>query len=185
MIKSQAPKEVEKKYRLVVNEALFKQKIKEIGAQFIKNKKEVDTYFNVSGRDSIKSKECLRVRKSNDFIEITYKGATHPDSNDAHFAKHELNLLVKNESDAIEFLKLIGNEIVAVVEKDRDYYRFDVCNITVDSVKDVGIFVELEVMSHNDNDGLKKIEEVAEKLGLSNKSLEMLPYRDLVMRSKQ
>lgn len=185
MVVSQAPKEIEKKYHLTIDEALFREKLEGIGAQFIKNKKETDTYFNVSGRDSIKTKECLRVRKSNDLIEITYKGATHPDSNDAHFAKHELNLFVENETEAIEFLKLLGNEIVAVVEKSRDYYEFGNCNIAVDSISGVGMFIELEVMSNDDKEGLREIENVAKKLGLSEESVEMLPYRDLVIMSKR
>ncbi len=179
-------KEVEKKYRIkhLDKEALVLL-LEEAGATLIKRKREVDTYFNVAGRDSLMTKECLRVRESNNKKEITYKPPTYAcNADQSHFAKIETNVAVQDTVLAIELLKLIGNEVLVVVEKDRSYYELGECSITLDLITGAGLFAEIEVETNDEKSGIRQIDAAAATIGLDSSMIEMAPYRDLVLKAR-
>ena len=180
-------KEVEKKYRLESKDkASFVRRLQEADAQFINKKKEVDTYFNVAGRDSLTTKECLRVREADTHTEMTYKPPTENHQVvQNHFAKKETNISVKDGREAITFLELLGNDILVAVDKEREYYAFDGCVVALDSIRDAGLFVEIEIETDDENSGLEKIDAIAQKLGLDESMIETLPYRDVVLNNRK
>lgn len=65
--------EVEKKYKIDQNRREKLINFLNEKAKLIEKKHEVDTYFNIVGRDSLSTKECLRIRETDSFSEITYK----------------------------------------------------------------------------------------------------------------
>lgn len=176
-------KEVEKKYRLNgLDKKVFLQRLQKLNARFINNKKEIDTYFSVAGRDSLTTKECLRVRETDTYTEITYKPPTESHRvAQGYFAKKETNVLVQNGKEAIAILELMGNDILVVVDKDREYYAIDGCIVALDSIKNVGLFVEIEIEIDNEREGLKKINSLAQSLSLDESMVEISPYRDIVI----
>jgi adenylate cyclase class 2 len=184
---SRLKKEIEKKFRLEnADRVSFIRRLQKLNAQFIDKKKEIDTYFNVAGRDSLTTKECLRVREADTLTEMTYKPPTENHQVvQSHFFKNETNVSVKDGREAIAFLKLLGNDILVVVDKEREYYSFDECMIVLDSVKDAGLFVEIEIQTDDEQLALKKINVVAQKLGLDESMIEKLPYRDVVLNNRR
>jgi adenylate cyclase class 2 len=180
-------KEVEKKYRIdSVGKESFVQRLRKSGAEFFGKKKEIDTYFNVAGRDSLTTKECLRVREADTYIEITYKPPTENHSVvQSHFAKKETNVSVKDGKEAIVMLELIGNDVLVVVDKEREYYAIDGCTVALDCVKDGGLFVEIEIETDDELAGLEKIDVLARRLGLDASMIETLPYRDVVLSANR
>ena len=179
-------KEIEKKFRLEnVDKASFIRRLQNLDAKLIDKKKEVDTYFNVAGRDSLTTKECLRVRETDTFDEITYKPPTENfQVVKSHFAKRETNVSVNDGKEATALLECIGNTVLVVVDKEREHYSLDECAVTLDSVKDVGLFVEIEIQADDEESALRKINNVAEKLGLDESMIEVLPYRDVVLNNR-
>lgn len=180
-------KEVEKKYRLNgLDKNLFIQRLQKLNAKFLNKKREVDTYFNVAGRDSLTTKECLRVRKTDIYAEITYKPPTeNRHLSQGHFAKKETNVLVQDGKEAIAMLELLGNDVLVVVDKERKYYAIDGCVVALDSVKNAGLFVEIEVKTNYEQASLNRINILAQSLGLDESMIEVLPYRDVVLNNSK
>ena len=57
--------EIEKKYYIKDgNIESLTEILMSAGAEYIGDSKQTDIYFNVPGRDSLTSKECLRIRES-------------------------------------------------------------------------------------------------------------------------
>jgi adenylate cyclase class 2 len=181
--------EIEKKYHLVEDDAAsIEKKIVILGAHHVSDSKQTDTYFNVSGRDSYGTKECLRIRETNNNIEITYKPPTKIDQADGgYFSKKEVNLAVKDLGDAKELLMDIGCEMLCVVEKTRKDYLLDKIHISVDTISDMGVFVEVESNGTEDQltQVLEQIDGIAAKLGLNDSLIERRPYRDIVMEASK
>lgn len=175
-------KEIEKKYR-VDNLRETEQLLIAQGARFVKETRERDIYFNVSGRDSMTTKECLRIRTTTTKTEITYKPPTVADNTDTHFAKRETNLPihVHDIETAIELLENLGNSILVDLQKNRKYYTLDGVTITVDVLNEKYSFVELEVEDVDEATALTKIQTQAVRLGLSENAVETRPYRDIAM----
>lgn len=179
--------EIEKKFRLGnTDKASFIHRLQKLDVQFVDKKKEIDTYFTVAGRDSLTTKECLRVRETDTHTEITYKPPTenHQIAH-KHFAKKETNVSVQDGKEAVALLELIGNKILVIVGKERETYSFDGGVIVVDFIKDAGLFVEIEIGTNDEQMALKKIDALAQKLGLDDSMIETLPYRDIVLNSRK
>lgn len=179
-------KEVEKKFKPNTNnKAGFIRCLKAMNAELINNTREVDTYFNVADRDSLTTKECLRVRESDAHTEITYKP---PTKNHrivrSHFAKKETNVAVNNGKMAVALLELLGNNILVVVDKNRECYSLGVCKVALDIIKGAGLFIEIEIETNDERAGLKYIDSIAKKLGLTESMIEKLPYRDIVLNKQ-
>jgi adenylate cyclase class 2 len=185
-MESKQKKEVEKKFRLEdMSKESFIQRLQAMNAKFVNNKREVDTYFNVAGRDSLTTKECLRVREADTYTEITYKPPTKDHQViQSHFAKKETNVSVKDGAEAVTLLELLGNDILVIVDKEREYYTFDGCVIALDFIKNVGLFVEIEIETDDERSGLDKIDAIAQKLKLNESMIETLPYRDVVLNNQ-
>ena len=174
--------EVEKKYKIDQNRREKLINFLNEKAKLIEKKHEVDTYFNVVGRDSLSTKECLRVRETDSFSEITYKPSSEErEKYQGHFSKVETNLRIENGEDFIHLFHLLGNKILSVVDKQREYYLFHDCTVTVDRVEEEGDFVEVEIQTENEEEAVKKIDEVARLLELDEDAIEKRPYRDLVL----
>lgn len=181
---SKQKKEVEMKFFLKnYNEEEFASLLDSLGAEFVKNKHEKDTYFNVSGRDSLTTKECLRVRETDSLTEITYKPPSDLSLIDvSHFAKLETNLNVSNADEAINLLELLGNTVLVAVDKNRSYYQLGDVTIALDHIKDAGTFVEIEIETEDEVAGLAEVKSLAGKLGLHDDMIEYRPYRDIVLQ---
>lgn len=180
-------KEIEKKFRLGdVDKYNFIQHLQQLDFQFVDKKKEIDTYFNVAGRDSITTKECLRVRETATCTEITYKPPTENHQlAQKYFSKQETNVSVQDGSKAVALLELIGNDILVIVDKERETYSFDGALILVDFIKGVGLFVEIEIETNDEQMALEKIDSLAQRLGLDDSMVETLPYRDIVLNNRK
>ncbi len=173
-------KEIEKKYR-VESLAEIEKKLITLGAEFKGVAQERDIYFNVSGRDSMTTKECLRVRSSSQKQEITYKPPSKRDDRATHFAKQETNLPIKDIDIARDLLICLGNSLLVDFIKDRKYYSLDGTTITLDMLNSRHSFVEIEVESNDEVEAVARIQDVEQLLGLSDDLVEKRPYRDIAM----
>jgi adenylate cyclase class 2 len=72
---------------------------------------------------------------------ITYKG---PLVDDASKTRRELETGVEDGETVDGILRALGFTPAATVEKERERYRLDGFTVTLDSVTDVGAFVEIE-----------------------------------------
>ena len=159
------------------------QRLNDLGAIFVREIDEIDHYFKVVGRDSIVTKECLRIRETGEKIELTYKPASD-DPNEKIFAKQESNVLVSDAQKTVELLKVLGNQLLVTVKKRRKYYNYNDCVVTLDFIEKVGYFLEIECEDEDSEKGTKRLNECADKLKLKNCTITNKPYRDIVLEAQ-
>jgi len=164
-------------------------KLKKMGADFKEEIKEKDIYFTSQQRDFIKTKECLRIRKKNDFCELTYKGPTTDSmKKKKQFWKPEINInLNSNEKEIKKLLNCLGFIEVAKVDKKRKKFVLGKQEIVFDEVKGAGWFVEIENAANNSKErkrALKENIQLLKELGLNEKNIVNEPYRDLILKKE-
>ena len=111
-----------------------------------------DTYYDAPHRSFVETDEALRIRRIHrgsgesapDETRLTYKG---PRVDAASKTRREHETGVDDDETMAELLEALGFEPAAVVEKQRTSYRVDGYTVTLDSVTDVGDYVEVETES--------------------------------------
>lgn len=124
-----------------------------------------DTIY-VSDLDNTESKEgsvWLRIRKTNDKIELNYKKQSAK-----KMESEEIEFEVDSYEKANSFLKALGFKEWVQVNKKRRYSKYNDCNICMDEVEKLGFFVELELLieQENDCDYEKQLLDLARELGI-------------------
>ncbi len=135
-----------------------------------------DTYFNMPNglRDFKKTDEALRLRKSIKFIKdnkweeqekevyFTYKGKKIDKSTKT---REEIDLKIEDYGKMKRILTLLGFKEVLSVKKERELFKFDYKNYSIEALIDYlpilnQHFIEVEYLT----DSLEKIEEIQEVL---------------------
>ena len=162
-------------------------KIKEMllgmGAWVLWEGEQVDTYFNHPARDFAATDEALRVREVKSRTAVTYKG---PKLDTQSKTREEIEVQITDGSALKEMLEKLGFTEAGVVRKHRIKLALDECEFCLDSVENLGEFVEIEVVLPSDSssssiDSAKeKVFKLLERLGLTQRErrsyLELLYY---------
>lgn len=176
--------EIEKKY-LVKSHDEYIEILNSLNANLIDRDIETDTYFNVSSRDSMITKECLRTRRKDGYYEVTYKpGTRREELQKSHFSKIETNVELPTGSEIETLLELIGNTRLVTLKKDRTTYRLGALTICLDIINDTTYCIELELeggQGVSTEDLVKDIDVFAARLNLDEDMIEKRPYRDIAM----
>lgn len=136
--------------------------IEGMGAKYLKRIRQSDIYFNHPCKDFMKSDEALRIRVS-DSTYITYKG---PRTEDEIKSRYEVELKVEDGGKAKEILQKLGFSYAGTVVKMRTIYELNGMKISLDSVENLGNFVEIEILGENTEENREKLSQMAKELGL-------------------
>ncbi|MBR9703168.1 class IV adenylate cyclase [Candidatus Woesearchaeota archaeon] len=144
--------------------ALVKKKLAELGAIKKGEKRQVDEYYNHPSRDTRKTKEYIRVRYTpgKEGCVLAY----HINLSDGVNKEYEVKI------DDLETLKQIldgfGFPLLGTIDKNREVFKLGELTITVDDVKNIGTFVEVEADGEEDEIDEKKVlcKEILKKLDL-------------------
>ncbi len=142
----------------------IRKKLSELGAEPKKVKHQIDEYYNHPSIDT---------RETNEYIRLRYK----PDGKDGVFAHHinvadGVNKEFEVEVSDVQTFKQILNglkfPLLGVIDKKRESYVLDEFTITLDDVKEVDNFIEVEVDGEEDEINEKKEScfQMLEKLGV-------------------
>ena len=124
-----------------------------------------DTIYvkDLNHTESTQGSVWLRVRKTNEKIELNYKrqSAKKMESEEIEFA-------VDSYEKANQFLTVLGFQEWVQVNKKRRYAKYMDYNICMDEVEKLGSFIELEILvdEENDIDYEAKLLHVAQELGI-------------------
>ena len=139
----------------------IEQRVIELGAEFVKQKKQVDVYYGEI--DLIKKlgySFLIRVRSEGDKKYLTYKGAET--KIDGVWEEYEFN--IENDVTAKAMLSAMGLDKVIEVNKSRKEYKLENLTICLDDIADLGLFIEIESQDDDDinkiklNDFMKKLD---------------------------
>ena len=151
---------------------------------------EEDTYFNSVYHDMKQHDEALRIRKSTDLLtgnkqaQINFKG---PKLDQISMSRMELETKIK-EADVMKNILLhLDFQPVAVVSKRRNYLKKGDMTACVDLVKDLGAFLELEVIAESEEkraECLERMGKILTELGYSMKDTVRTSYLGMLMENK-
>jgi adenylate cyclase class 2 len=136
-----------------------------------------DTYYRHPGRDFAETDEALRIREEEGRSFITYKG---PKLDAETKSREELEVPLVDPRDLGMLLLRLGFEPVAVVEKRRRGYLLGTLEVTVDEVKGLGHFLEVEARDCEDlEEGKARVLALLDTLGLDQR--ERRSYLELLL----
>lgn len=146
-------------------------KLQKLGFQKENLMRESDIYLNSMDYDLREKDMALRIRNCENLSTgetqavLTYKG---PKLDHISMTRQELETEVADANVCQEILKGIGYTQIYPVCKLRQYYQKEKITACVDRVERLGDFLELEILTNNENGrekALKQLNEVLEKLG--------------------
>lgn len=181
--------EVEQKYWVDDLDAL-QSKLRALGAVEGETQQHADEYFNHPSRDFAQTHEALRIRHVDDVAYVTYKGTKLPGAVKAR-VEMEWSLSPGDPEGAqtAALWTILGFRRVAIVRKSRRTFRCEPLgsdlSITIDSVADVGLFSEVElVVSHQDEVALARERILGIGVQLGFKRMEPRSYLSLLLAGK-
>ncbi len=154
-----------------------------LGARLNKEIEEFDEYFQHPCRDFTKTDEAFRIRKisSEDKYRITYKG---PKINTISKTREEIELRIDDIKGFTKILDRLGFKSVGKVEKKRKSYQLNEITISLDTVKGLGNFIEMEILVKNKdeiNSKLNILFSFGEKIGIKKEDYIQRSYLELLL----
>ena len=138
-------------------------KLAEVGADFIEEQLQTDTYFDNPEAALKGGDRALRLRRQKagqkDKTFLTYKG---PKQKDDFKKRQEIEIEVGNGDSVEELFSALGYEKELVIEKKRRMWQLHNCVVCLDELPLLGNFVEIE-----GPDG-ESITDVQKNLGFSD-----------------
>jgi len=161
--------EVEVKVPLTPHDvAVLRRRLTDLGFRYVGKGLETDTYFAHPSRDFKLTKEALRLRTVGGRHFLTYKAFVRG----AFKSRKELEVQVSSGKVMSEILTSLGFKKVMEVHKTREEYVLDnTTKACIDDVSQLGLFLEIEVMSDDLREAEKRIRTILDKLSLKKKPL--------------
>lgn len=160
-----------------------KSKLKDLGYNKTDFEHQEDIYFNAPHKDFRITDEALRIRKvsknNENFDLITYKGAKIDKSSKT---REEIELAVEDSEKIYNIFERLDFKATATVIKDREIYESGNLIISLDDVKGLDPYMEIEISLDDGSsfdDALAKIFETFKDLGIES-GFERTSYLELL-----
>lgn len=158
----------------VNNRKEIKEKLLHMGFALESREKETDTYFDSLSGEIRAQGQALRVRECVDLMTGTTRAQINfkdRKTDQVSMTRTELETEIEQADTVRQILHSIGFHAVdPVVSKIRDTYQKSSISACLDQVKDLGDFLELEILIDTDTqyeNALRQIKEVLGMLGCS------------------
>ena len=150
-----------------------------LGAVRTKTEFQEDIYFQSPIVDFAKTDEALRIRTTDSDTFITYKG---PKLNRDAKTRKEIEMAIESSAKAKGIFEEIGFTPARTVKKNRQYYRYENFEISLDDVEGLPPYMEIEVAlddGEDYSDAQKRIFGLFERLGITD-GFERTSYMELL-----
>ena len=161
----------------------MRKRLDEINAVKVKTEHQEDRYFNSPVRDFAQTDEALRIRETKSDekhnLFITYKG---PKIDSKSKTREEVEMEIEDAEKASKIFENLGFKEVRTVVKDREYYKYENYEISLDNVHGLEPYMEIEISLEDNSDYSKAQEsifELFEKLGITD-GFERTSYLELL-----
>ncbi|MHA1231327.1 MAG: class IV adenylate cyclase [Candidatus Helarchaeota archaeon] len=158
------------------------QKLKNIGFIFKKSVIQKDIYFQHPSRNFVKTDEALRIRETPEEVFLNYKG---PKIDTTTKTREEIEISLKNGKNLIKIFEKLGFQKVILIEKKREIYELDEIKASVDMIKGLGDYLELEILLDNRKQLDTKREllfSILDRLGISKDKIIRKSYLELLLK---
>ena len=181
--------EIELKFKLDKEEFLrIKENVSKI-AKFVKNVEQKDEYISPPHRDFLKPKypfEWLSIRERGGKTILNYKHF-FPEKVEVHTHCDELEFEAENAEQLRQLFLALNFKTSVVIEKQREAYNYnDEFEIALDTVKELGCFIEIEALKHSETveKTRERLFEFAKSLGIDTSASDKRGYPYIMMKLK-
>lgn len=196
-INLETPYEVEVKFPLSDKNSM-EEKILEAGGVALYSENEIDDYYDHPCRSFHETDEAVRVRhrkhtggtinSESEFVpvELTYKGPKIDEITKTRI-EHSVHLTEDDIESISQILLSTGFKLVGTLIKSREFYNLDGISISIDTLVDIGTFIEFELIANgldSMDESRKRILQLVEKLGLDMKDTIRASYLELHLANK-
>lgn len=142
-----------------------------------------DLYLSHPSKDFSDTDEALRIRTIKDIEDgraasyVTYKG---PKMSKRSKARYEKETRIPSPADLREIFYRLGFRKVMTVEKERRIFRQDDMEASIDTVPELGCFLEIETTDTTVEKGEERILEILDDLDLDGR--ERSSYLELLLQ---
>lgn len=161
----------------------MRKRLENINAIKIKTERQEDRYFNSPVKDFAKTDEALRIRETKSDekhnLFITYKG---PKIDAKSKTREEVEMKIEDADKCSKIFENLGFKEVRTVVKDREYYKYENFEISLDDVHGLDPYMEIEIDLEDNSDysqAQKSIFELFEKLSITD-GFERTSYLELL-----
>lgn len=151
-----------------------------LGAVPLGIEKHVDTYYSAPHCDFGETDEALRIRVVDGKYFLTYKG---PKLDRVSKTRKEFEVEINDVGTIGNILSSLGFQPVATIVKKRKKYRLGNFSIDLDEVKNLGSFIEIELMVKSQDNHEEKVESIfkfLDKIGIGRASTIRKSYLELL-----
>lgn len=180
--------EVEAKFPLI-NKKYTVEKLEEVASKVEKTKQK-DIYYTPAHEDFLERDpicEWFRLRFTDNEKVITYKNWSNNGKNNKISCK-EIEVGIDDYDGMLEILKSLDFRKIIEVDKARSSFEYKGIIISIDSIKDLGDFIELEFKSNlfdNEEDSLKYINDTIDKLNIKVGEQIFKGYPQLILENQK
>lgn len=138
---------------------------------------------DLTNTDSKEGSKWIRIRNENGKIELNLKRQSTKLSQSL-----EIEFEVLDEEKAVAFLDALDLKRWVVVEKERITSTFQNYNLCLDRVKNLGTFLEIEILTEEENNNdfyENEILEIAQVFGLSKEDRVMKHYDTMIQEKEE
>lgn len=154
----------------------------QLGASFQHIIQQSDIYFQHPIRNFAQTDEALRIRITDNGSYLTYKG---PKIDAISKTREELEFEVEDPLKFIELLKKIGLHPLMKVVKSRRSYLLNDISISLDTIEELGTFIELELDVQDKSQlpmARKRLFAILKQLRISPDKFERRSYLELLIK---
>ena len=161
----------------------IKVKLDQINAIKTKTEKQIDRYFNSPVKDFAETDEALRIRETitedSHNLFITYKG---PKIDKKSKTREEVEMKIEDSDKCSRIFENLGFKEVRTVKKNREYFKLDNFEISLDDVEGLEPYMEIEIALEDGtdyNEAQDKIFDLFKDLGITD-GFERTSYLELL-----
>lgn len=172
--------ELEVKYKV---DSFPKSQINEMGFVKKKTSHQIDRYYIV---DKLLSNRRTYLRIREDIQKNEYSFDFHQIVSSLATEETEISLHSKGDVENFEkILKALGYPLICIVDKKREVYEKKSIKIALDSVKNLGAFIEIEIEGEETIENKDKLKSISNKLNLNYENLILnVGYPDMLIDGK-
>jgi predicted adenylyl cyclase CyaB len=181
--------EIELKFKLDKEEFLRIKKNTSKIAKFVKSVGQKDEYISPPHRDFLKPRypfEWLSIRERGNKTILNYKHF-YPEEVEVHTHCDELEFESENAEQLRQLFSALNFKTSVVIEKQREVFNYnDEFEIALDTVKELGCFIEIEALKHQETveKTREKLFEFAKTLGIDIENSDKRGYPYILMKLK-
>ncbi len=166
----------------IEDKSSLESKIKELGGVFQGRQKSVDTYYFMPGKPLTTRTPYFRIRENGEELIFGYYVAHDEIRSDEFEVK-----LGTDQFASIEgiILALGYRRLKLQVIKQRDTYKLDGAKIEIDQVEHLGLFVEIEIITDDNDNAAKRVKQIAGALGIKESDFSSLRYPEMIWQRQK